>query len=173
MEAHRALARLSECRGDEIWSIEHCRERGVPEDWIDDLSDAFESGYRTDRETIYVGNTSVNQYHGVRDLARPGTIHISARNDGESLMLEVRDNGQGMSPDEQKALRDNLDQPFDEVWEEALYGGSPSSGTGVRNVHQRIRLYFGEAYGLTLESTEGEGTCMRATLPLLGMEEEL
>lgn len=79
---HRALALLSECRGDEIWSIEHCRERGVPQDWIDDLSDAFESGYRTDRETIYVGNTSVNQYHGVRDLDL--AIRL-----GESLGLRV------------------------------------------------------------------------------------
>jgi len=112
-------------------------------------------------------------YHGVRDLDRPGTIHISARNDGESLILEVKDNGQGMNPDELRALGENLDQPLEEVWEEAPYGGSPSSGTGVRNVHQRIRLYFGETYGLTLESSEGDGTCMRATLPLLGMEEEL
>jgi hypothetical protein len=65
---HRALALLSQCRGDEIWSAEHCRAQGVPEAWIDELADAFESGYRSDRETIYVGDSTVNQYHGVRDL---------------------------------------------------------------------------------------------------------
>ena len=64
----RALALLSQCRGDEIWSVQHCRDHGVPEAWIADLADAFESGYRTDVETIYVGATSTNQYHGVRDL---------------------------------------------------------------------------------------------------------
>lgn len=65
---HRALALLNQCRGDEIWSVEHCRQQGVPESWIDELADAFESGYRSDRDTIYVGSVSINQYHGVRDL---------------------------------------------------------------------------------------------------------
>jgi hypothetical protein len=65
---HRALALLSECTGDEIWSIEHCRAAGVPDAWIDSLSDAFESGFRSDRETIYVENGKTNQYHGVRDV---------------------------------------------------------------------------------------------------------
>jgi hypothetical protein len=65
---HRALALLSRCRGDEIWSLQHCREQGVPEAWIDELADAFESGFCSDQQTIYVGATPTNQYHGVRDL---------------------------------------------------------------------------------------------------------
>lgn len=65
---HRALAILSECTGHEIWSIEHCRAAGVPQPWIDELSDAFESGFRSDHETIYVENDRINQYHGVRDV---------------------------------------------------------------------------------------------------------
>jgi len=64
----RALALLTKCRGDEIWSEDHCRSQGVPEVWIAEMADAFESGYRSDRETIYVGNRSVNQYQGVRDF---------------------------------------------------------------------------------------------------------
>ena len=64
----KALALLSQCRGDEIWSVEHCRSQGVPESWIEELADAFESGYRVDQETIYVGHRATNQYHGVRDL---------------------------------------------------------------------------------------------------------
>ena len=78
----RALALLSQCRGDEIWSVEHCRDHGVPETWIAELADAFESGYRTDRETIYVGANSTNQYHGVRDLDL--AIRL-----GESMGLQV------------------------------------------------------------------------------------
>ena len=65
---HRALVILSECTGDEIWSIEHCRAAGVPQPWIDELSDAFESGFLSDHETIYVENDRINQYHGVRDV---------------------------------------------------------------------------------------------------------
>ena len=65
---HRALAILGECTGDEIWSIEHCRAAGVPQPWIDELSDAFESCFFSDHETIYVENDRINQYHGVRDV---------------------------------------------------------------------------------------------------------
>ncbi len=38
---HRALAILEQCRGDEIWSIDHCRQYGVPESWVEELSDTF------------------------------------------------------------------------------------------------------------------------------------
>ena len=67
----RALALLSECIGDEIWPIELCEEKGVPQDWIMELANAFESGFRSDRQTIYYEGKVVNQYHGVsdRDLA--------------------------------------------------------------------------------------------------------
>ena len=62
---------LSECTGDEIWSVAYCEQRGVPKSWIEELADCLESGFRFDRETIYENNQVVNQYHGVtdRDLA--------------------------------------------------------------------------------------------------------
>lgn len=65
---HRALALLTKCRGDEIWSVEHCRQAGVPDGWIERMSDAFESGFQNDSQTIYFENEVTNQYHGVRDL---------------------------------------------------------------------------------------------------------
>ncbi len=64
----RALALLSECTGDDIWSVQHCRDRGVPESWIEELADAFESSFRTDSQTIYVDHQLTNQYHGIRDV---------------------------------------------------------------------------------------------------------
>ncbi len=68
MARHRALAILSQCTGDEIWSVGYCLAVGVPHAWIHELSDAFESGFLSDRQTIYVGNDRTNQYHGVRDV---------------------------------------------------------------------------------------------------------
>ncbi len=59
---------LDECRGDEIWPVEHCRVKRLPEVWIEELSDCFESGFRVDRETIYVEDRMVNQFHGLRDV---------------------------------------------------------------------------------------------------------
>lgn len=64
----RALALLAKCTGDEIWSAEVSRDAGVPEAWIDDLSDTFESGFQRDSQTIYVEDGVTNHYHGVRDV---------------------------------------------------------------------------------------------------------
>jgi len=65
---HRALAILDECRGDEIWSIEHCRQRGVPESWIEELADTMESGFGNDSQTIYWKGKVTNQFHGIHDV---------------------------------------------------------------------------------------------------------
>lgn len=65
---HRALALLAKCTGDEIWSLDTCRAEGVPPNWVEELADTFESGFQTDRQTIYVEGAITNQYHGVRDV---------------------------------------------------------------------------------------------------------
>lgn len=64
----KALTLLSECTGDDIWSVEHCRLRGVPEAWIEDLVDCYESGFERVNQTIFIRDTVVNQYHGLRDI---------------------------------------------------------------------------------------------------------
>ena len=63
-----ALLLLSECTGDDIWSIEHCQRRGVPQGWIDELSDCFESGFQHDSQTIHLNEQIINQYEGIRDV---------------------------------------------------------------------------------------------------------
>lgn len=78
----KALQLLSKCRGDEIWSVETCRQEGVPEDWISELSDATESGFEFDLDTLYVEDRVVNHYHGVQDLKLAFKI-------GELLGVEV------------------------------------------------------------------------------------
>jgi hypothetical protein len=64
----RALLLLTECTGDDIWSPEHCHARGVPESWMEELTDCFESGFLHDSQTIYVGRQATNQYLGIRDV---------------------------------------------------------------------------------------------------------
>lgn len=68
MNRLRALALLQECTGDDIWSLEHCRLREIPEDWIEELSDCFESSFNNDMLTIYVNERATNQYRGIRDV---------------------------------------------------------------------------------------------------------
>ena len=64
----KAQVLLMKCAGDEIWSLERCRQEGVPEDWIEELKDSYESGFDADRNSIYVDGQITNQYHGVLDL---------------------------------------------------------------------------------------------------------
>jgi len=59
---------LLKCDGDEIWDEERCEREGVPRVWVDELLENFESGYDSDRNTIYVENKMVNQYRGILDL---------------------------------------------------------------------------------------------------------
>ena len=68
MNRLKALVLLGKCRGDEIWPVDVCRAEGVPDAWIDELADAFESGFDADRNTIYLHDQVVNQFHGVSDL---------------------------------------------------------------------------------------------------------
>lgn len=68
MDRIRAEMLLLKCRGDEIWSVELCREQRIPEAWIEELQDCYESGFDRDRNTIYQNQKLVNQYHGLSDL---------------------------------------------------------------------------------------------------------
>ncbi|XZE53216.1 hypothetical protein SH139x_004948 [Planctomycetaceae bacterium SH139] len=64
----KALLLLEECTGVDIWPLDYCRQRGIPEEWLEQLADAFESGYDRDTDTIYFQDRPVNQFHGVLDF---------------------------------------------------------------------------------------------------------
>ena len=76
--------------------------------------------------------------------------------DGEDLLLRVKDNGAGMTPEQLALLNSGA---FEEH----------HSGLGLKNVHQRIRLYCGEPYGLSFDSAPGEGTTVTVRLPRRGV----
>ena len=100
-------------------------------------------------------------YHGCASAEDDGVIRVTARREGEDLLIDVEDNGLGMRPELAASL---LDEDRPEV-------RTQGSGIGVRNVHQRIRLTFGEGYGLTILSEPDEGTLVRVRLPALSREE--
>ena len=75
----------------------------------------------------------------------------------EFLLLEVRDNGPGMKHDELEDLRNRLQQ-----WKD-----SKGSHFGLGNVQGRIKLNFGDPYGIMIESGEKSGLKVRVELPYL------
>ncbi|MCD9025875.1 sensor histidine kinase [Cohnella silvisoli] len=95
-------------------------------------------------------------YHGIEPSADEGFITISARVLEGKLCLQVKDDGLGISPDK---LKDLLTDP------PAQHEGG--TGIGLRNVHERIRLNYGEEYGLQIESEREEGTTVSVWLPCL------
>lgn len=99
-------------------------------------------------------------YHGMEFMDGDGEIEICVYKDGGDLYFKVRDNGLGMTQASVKKLLD----PTQAV-ESQANGKSKGSGIGVRNVNDRIKLYFGEGYGLSIQSEPDEGTEITIHLP--------
>ena len=98
-------------------------------------------------------------YHGMAYADGDGEIRVLARREGDDVIIDVSDNGPGM-PEEvvERLLDPDAPRPS---------SNSKGSGIGLRNVHQRIRLTFGERYGLTIHSEPDAGTLVRIRLPAL------
>jgi two-component system sensor histidine kinase YesM len=104
-------------------------------------------------------------YHGIKEVDHQGAIEITGDRQGETVVFQVRDNGKGMDAATLSGLLEAIGAP------EERTGTLNRQGMGVRNVHQRIRLYFGEEFGLTCESTPGQGTTMTVRVPAREREE--
>lgn len=88
--------------------------------------------------------------HGIRAKGVPGYVGVSVRETEEDIVFTVSDTGNGMSPDAVEILRERIDRKtIDEQQEQ---------GFGLWNVNQRVKLYYGEAYGITIESVREKGT---------------
>ena len=96
-------------------------------------------------------------YHGMAGAEEDGLIRVDAYREGDDLVIDVMDNGVGMPPEKAACLLE----------EHGPESGGSGSGIGVRNVHRRVCLTFGEGYGLTIFSEPDEGTTVRVRLPVL------
>ncbi len=100
-------------------------------------------------------------YHGMEFMDGDGEILIRASKKGDELLFSIEDNGLGMCPEQvERLLTDTSHVP-----------SRRGSGIGVRNVNERIRLYFGEDYGLEIDSEPDEGTRIYIHLPVVFYDE--
>ena len=86
-------------------------------------------------------------YHGIKPLDRPGQITITVQEEGEKLIFTVSDNGAGCRPD--AAAADNPSRP---------------GKVGLKNVDERLKLYYGPGYGVTIHSAPGAGCRVELTV---------
>lgn len=113
-------------------------------------------------------------YHGIKERRGPGHIAIRVSERDGVLEFTVEDDGVGMSEERLAALRGTLKSPMASGGEAVAGGGLPAlpaatagSSYGLRNVQERIRLTFGESYGISVESKEKQGTRVTIRHPII------
>lgn len=99
-------------------------------------------------------------YHGIKDLEEGGYIRVLGFREGNNIILEVYDNGKGMSHEQIKNI---LKAPSST--------SITKGGVAIKNVHERIQVYFGQDYGLSYESEYGKWTKVRITIPVIEIGE--
>jgi two-component system sensor histidine kinase YesM len=99
--------------------------------------------------------------HGLHGLPRPGAITVAASRDEDSLRIEVRDNGFGMTAER-----------VERVFDEASVSGRGLNRIGLYNVRRRLLLLYGGKYDVQVSSYPGEGTVVLVTLPILSPPDE-
>ena len=101
-------------------------------------------------------------YHGIKNKRGPGRIVISGRKEEDFLILQIEDNGIGMSKERLDQVKEGMNQKI--PTEKDIYG--------LYNVNERIRLNFGEKYGISIESIYGKGTVVSIILPYVDHKSE-
>lgn len=92
-------------------------------------------------------------YHGLKYKESKGLLIIKGFMKDGNAVLQVIDDGVGMSEDTLAHIYDRHKVNYH------------SNGVGVYNVQKRLKLYYGEDYGITYESAEGKGTTATITIP--------
>lgn len=90
-------------------------------------------------------------YHGLDRMVDEGEIKIIVERRGKDIVIIVKDNGLGMTEEQCKAVLQK--------------GRSDSKGIGVKNVDDRLKIYFGEEYGITIDSELDVGTTVTIKIP--------
>lgn len=92
--------------------------------------------------------------HGLETKVGTGTIRIAVRRSRDGICISVEDDGKGMTAEQLTAVRQELDR-----------GSLDQTHIGISNVHQRLKLKYGEQYGLTITSEERKGTFVELRIP--------
>lgn len=106
-------------------------------------------------------------YHGIEMKVGNGTIRLKTRRDESRLYIDVIDDGAGIDEATLSAINKSLEETSNEAAAAGERTEIPPAGSsiGIINVHKRIRLIYGEGYGLHIESRESEGTHVSICLP--------
>lgn len=109
-------------------------------------------------------------FHGIEKCRGKGIIQLNAFIQGETLAIEVMDNGAGIEQDELETLNERLELDNDTYFK--TLESKRTKSVGIENVNRRIKLFYGESYGLKIESEPGKYTRVVVTIPLCPEEKK-
>lgn len=123
--------------------------------------DKFESVWEIDEKlldqqvikTIFQPIIENSLYHAFGKMKAVGIIHISVKKASNCIEIVIKDNGEGINYDKMLELQ------------EMLMGDKDSKSVGLKNVNDRIKLYYGNEYGIKIYSRAGEGASVFITFP--------
>lgn len=98
-------------------------------------------------------------YHGIEQMAEDTSIYMKGLIDGEDCIIEITDAGRGMTEEE-------VTQLYKKIAGEIETTGGSGNGIGLKNVQDRIKMSFGEAYGIGIASKLGCYTKITVKIPL-------
>ena len=106
-------------------------------------------------------------FHGLETKPDKGRVTIRVEMTEKNVIIIVSDDGVGIGREELERMRDSLKNSRKETDQEGKSPGERGNGIALTNVSQRIKLIFGEDYGLNLYSTKGIGTDVEIILPIM------
>ncbi len=130
----------------------------------------FEKDISPDTENILIPSFVIQPivensiYHGIMPGDGERTIRITTRIENNDLMICIYDSGIGMDKGQVKRLNDRFGLNNDEYFER-----TPHKNIGVENVNRRIRLIYGEEYGLHIDSEKNKYTQVTIRLRIEGV----
>ncbi|MCC8065826.1 MAG: sensor histidine kinase [Clostridiales bacterium] len=112
-------------------------------------------------------------FHGLETKGSESQVTIHIRSSQDQILLTVSDNGVGMDETQLTNLRNRMLYGTETSSEKRDPQKSHGNGIGLYNINQRLRLIFGEQYGLSIYSIPGEGTDVEVLMPIrTGLEEK-
>lgn len=98
--------------------------------------------------------------HGLTPLVNSGSIKIViSKKDSYTVNFEISDNGIGITPEELENLNSKINSPM-------LQNTAGSHGYAMRNINQRIKLNYGDEYGIKIQSSYGKGVMVTISIPI-------
>ena len=156
------LLRMTVVKGDELITVEQELEN------LKNYSAIFQMRHAIEFELISNMDEEIKKYripklllqplvenaiiHGFEGITSGGVIEISGVREEGCILICVKDNGIGMDTEALPEEEDKTRPRF--------------SGIGINNVDERIKLYYGEKFGLRISGRKGEGTTAEIRLPL-------